>query len=90
MKPFKDFDSQIQLLADRNLNIDSKNNLREYLENYSYQRVINGYNDPFFLNYDRRTNWYEDTAKSSMILNLFDLDFYIKQLLWKYVIKIEK
>ncbi len=47
-KNFRNFDSQIKLLEERGLLIESYSKLTSFLKTYNYEHCIKGYNDLFF------------------------------------------
>ena len=53
-KKFMSFLEQISILRARGLNILDANKLIWYLKAYNYQNLINGYNDLFMKNEDRK------------------------------------
>lgn len=72
-KPFRTISEQIKLLKERKLNIDNSERLQWYLKSFNYQNLINGYNDPFFSNHDRK-NSYDLNSYDFMILDLFNFN----------------
>lgn len=88
-KPFKTFEEQIELLKKRKLKITDEQELLKYLKNANYQRIINGYNDPFFVDFNRKTNEYRSEVDSSMIISLYEFDRKIATLVNIYLHKIE-
>lgn len=69
-KPFKTFEEQVELLKSRKLKIINEKETISWLKSFNYQNIINGFNDPFFVNH-KRDNDYLDTANSQMIYDLF-------------------
>lgn len=52
------------------------------MSSYNYQNFINGYNDFFMINNDRKENKYKKTASSNFIIELFNFD----RLVSKYIL----
>lgn len=80
-KPFKSFEEQIKLLKSKKLKIEKESHLIWYLKKYNYQRIINGYNDPFFKGQNRKNDLYRDNVNSQMIIDFFNLDRSIANIL---------
>lgn len=91
-KPFKNFKEQINILNnDEKLNIDNDSSyerLLYYLKKFNMQKVIDGYNKPFFQD-NNRTKKYWHNVDSNMILDFFDFENNISNLLIKSILKIE-
>ena len=79
-KNFKNFSSQIKLLEDRGLLIKSHSVLTTFLKTYNYEHCINGYNDPFFHAFDRKTNKYQIKSSSEQIIEFFMFDEDLKKI----------
>ncbi|MDE6289336.1 MAG: Abi family protein [Ureaplasma sp.] len=90
IKPHLTIVQQIDLLKSRNLKIDDWEEIYSYLSNYSYQILINGYNDPFMKNFDRNKNEYAYNSSTRSIISLFNYDENISLLLLKDIRKVEK
>ncbi len=89
-KKFLSIDQQINLLEDRGLTVYDVEKLKWYLTNYNYQNIINGYNDFFMFNNDRKTNIYKKNINSNMIIALFNFDRKISNLLFPNILNIER
>lgn len=89
-KEFKTFDEQIFLLKQKGLFIDDEEKLKWYLKSFNYQNIINGYNDFFMINNDRKTNKYKNISNSNGIIELFNFDRYISKLLLGDIQNIER
>lgn len=89
-KEFKTFDEQIFLLKQKGLYIDDEEKLKWYLKSFNYQNIINGYNDFFMINNDRKTNKYKNISNSNGIIELFNFDRYISKLLLGDIQNIER
>ena len=89
-KEFKTFDEQIFLLKQKGLFINDEEKLKWYLKSFNYQNIINGYNDFFMVNNDRKTNKYKNISNSNGIIELFNFDRYISKLLLGDIQNIER
>lgn len=89
-KPHKTIDEQIELLIDRGLIITNKSKIKTYLSMYNYQLIINGYNDPFMRDNNRRTNKYFFNSTSQSIIDFFNFDRTISNIVFSNVQSIEK
>ena len=81
---------QIDLLKSRKLKIIDWEEIYSYLSDYSYQILINGYNDPFMKNFDRNKNEYAYNSSTKSIISLFNYDDNISSIVFKDIKKIEK
>lgn len=73
-KTFKTFDEQIELLRQKGLSINDENKFKWYLKSFNYQNFINGYNDFFMVNNDRKNDKYKLESNSNGIIELFNFD----------------
>ena len=89
-KEFKTFDEQIFFLKQKGLFIDDEEKLKWYLKSFNYQNIINGYNDFFMINNDRKTNKYKNISNSNGIIELFNFYRYISKLLLGDIQNIER
>lgn len=89
-KKFMSFLEQISILRARGLNILDANKLIWYLKAYNYQNLINGYNDLFMKNEDRKINKYKDIATSEGIIELFNFDRNISKVILSSIQNIER
>lgn len=89
-KTFKTFEEQIELLESMGLTIDDNDKLKWYLQAYNYQNIINGYNDFFMLNNDRKNNLYKKYATSNGIIELFNFDRVISKNILSSIQNIER
>lgn len=95
IKKFLNIDEQIQLLKERNLSFNVDGNdiskkIKWYLSKYNYQNFINGYNDPFMVNFDRNKNWYRDEVNAQHIIELFNFDRKLSSILIGDILSIER
>ena len=90
LKTHKSIDEQIELLISRGLIIFNKQKIKTYLSIYNYQWLINGYNDPFMLNNNRKSNQYSFNSTSESIIQFFNYDRTISSLILSNVQCIEK
>lgn len=94
-KPFKTFEQQIDILENKEgLIVSNRNRLQNYLKEFNFQRVIDGYNDPFLENNDRRTNKetlqkYSKNITSDLILDFFDCNIKSSNILIKEILRLE-
>lgn len=89
-KKFMSFLEQISILRARGLNILDANKLIWYLKAYNYQNLINGYNDLFMKNEDRKINKYKNIATSEGIIELFNFDRNISKVILSSIQNIER
>ncbi len=89
-KKFKTLDEQINLLKNKGLNINNESRLKWYLSSYNYQNFINGYNDFFMINNDRKENKYKKTASSNCIIELFNFDRLVSKYILSNIQNIER
>lgn len=89
-KIFKTINEQIDLLKYRGFNVKNINRLSYYLKFYNYQNFINGYNDPFLKNFQRKSNRYNEGVNESSIIDLFNFDRSIGPLLLSNIQNIER
>lgn len=80
----------IQLLKDRNLKIDDDDKLLWYLETIGYSNLINGYNNIFMKNFDRKTNIYSSDITSQNLIDLFNFDRLLSKYLFDDICNIER
>ncbi|MDE6473445.1 MAG: Abi family protein, partial [Ureaplasma sp.] len=83
-------EQQIELLKCRNLKINNVSKTKWYLERYNYQLIINGYNDPFIKSFDRRKNLYDYDSSFESIIELFDYDRMISDIILSEIQNIER
>lgn len=89
-KIFKTIQEQIDLLKSRGVVINNQKNLEYYLKWYNYQNFINGYNDPFLINFQRKNNKYNEGITEASIAELFNFDRSIGPLLLSNIQNIER
>lgn len=90
-KPFLTIEKQIQHLEhNRNLTINNSKKLEFYLSNYNFQNIINGYNDPFMKGFRRQNNQFLDDINENAIIDLFNFDRSISNLLLSNIQNIER
>lgn len=90
LKKHLSFDEQLKLLEERNLILKNKEKMKLYLENYNYQNIINGYNDPFLKFHSRFLNLYDYCSSDKSIISLFEFDRKISLLSWEYITDFER
>lgn len=90
-KPFLTIEEQIQHLEhNRNLTINNSKKLVFYLSNYNFQNIINGYNDPFMKGFRRQNNQFLNDVNEDAIIELFNFDRTISNLLLSNIQNIER
>lgn len=89
-KPAKTYSQLIQGLKDKGLNIDSSNEhlIEETLKRHNYYSIVNGNNDVFLDKSSKEEKFLAGTTFSDL-KSLYDLDYDIKNLLFKYILEIE-
>ena len=85
IKQFKTIDEQISLLKDRGLQFDDVEFAKKLLLTNNYYNVVNGYKD-LFLNTNES---FKTNAKFEELYSLYDFDRSIRDILLKYILKIE-
>lgn len=85
-------EEQLNLLKTRGVILEKKHvrKYNYYLNNFGYHNIINGYNDFFMVNNDRKTNKYKDGINLCMIIDLFNLDRLISSAILKHVLDFER
>lgn len=90
-KPFLSIDEQIKHLKEnRNLKIINKKKLKTYLSYYNFQNFINAYNDPFMMGFRRSNNLFIDGVNENAIIDLFNFDRTVSNLLLSNIQNIER
>lgn len=89
-KKYLSVDEQIKLLQERKLNIKDLGLLKYYLQKYSYQDFVNGYNDFLFLNEDRKSNIYKNNASEVELISIFNFDRGISSIILNSVLDFER
>lgn len=85
MKEFKTIDEQIKLLIDRGISFDDVDKAKKLLLTNNYYNIINGYKDLFLNENDK----YISGATFEEIYALYDFDRSLREILLKYILKIE-
>ncbi len=85
MKEFKTIDEQIQLLISRGVKFGNIENAKTLLLTNNYYNIINGYKDLFL---DDNGNYIDGTTFEE-IYALYDFDRSLRDILFKYILKIE-
>ncbi|UUD37149.1 Abortive infection bacteriophage resistance protein [Mycoplasmopsis californica] len=92
-KVFLSIDEQIMLFESRNLKFhtkEEKERFKTYLKMYGYQNFVNGYNDFFFVNEDRKKLIYKNEAKPEDMIALFNFDRSISNYLLSNIQNVER
>ncbi len=88
-KEFKTINEQIELLKNRNLNIENVAMAREILLNNNYYYLINGYKD-LFLNKNSREEKFTNEATLEEIYSLYEFDRKIRIIFLEYILLVER
>lgn len=86
-KPFKTYDEQIEILKKRNVIIQDENFAKDCLSSISYYSLINGYKNLFPV--DAQDRFINPVYFNEFYLLNF-LDRYMNNIIFKYIIMIEK
>jgi abortive infection bacteriophage resistance protein len=87
-KPFLTYDQQISKLRDeKGLNIPDEAHAKDILTQIGYFSLINGYKTPFK---DLATGQYKNGTTFEDIENLYFFDEVLRELLFKYLVKVEQ
>lgn len=87
MKEFKTIEEQIELLKSRGLNFRYEFQARFLLSDYNYYNVINGYKELFIKPGTKDEYLFDATFEE--IFALYEFDKKLKDLLLKYILKLE-
>lgn len=88
MKPFKTYEEQLNILRNRNLIINDIKYAMRKLRNIGYYNLINGYSDVFL---DKKyQDVYRKNIKFEDIVNLFEFDADLREILYKYLLICEQ
>ena len=85
MKEFKTIDEQIKLLIDRGITFNDVDAAKKLLLTNNYYNIINGYKDLFLDENDK----YISGTTFEEIYALYDFDRSLREILLKYILKIE-
>lgn len=85
MKEFKTIDEQIELLISRGITFENVDKAKILLLTNNYYNIINGYKDLFL---DKENNYIAGTTFEE-IYALYDFDRSLREILLKYILKIE-
>ena len=85
MKEFKTIDEQIKLLNDRGITFNDVDAAKKLLLTNNYYNIINGYKDLFLDENDK----YISGTTFEEIYALYDFDRSLREILLKYILKIE-
>lgn len=86
-KPFKTYDELIDLLKKRNVIITDEEFAKKCLSDISYYHLINRYKDLYPIN---QNDEFEVPVPFLELYNLYRFDTYINNVIFKYIIDIEK
>lgn len=87
-KPFKSYQEQIEIIANKNIKVEDKSFAESALSNYSFYTMINGYKNSIL--YDKRNNKFIDQTTFEMLYDIRRIDSSLNNLLFKYILIIEK
>lgn len=86
-KPFKTYEELIEILAQRNLNIEPTNKTYANLVCYGYYDLVSGYKKPFLKN--RNTEDFKDGVSFDNLILLYEFDNSLRTLLFPFLNTIE-
>ena len=86
-QPFLTYEQQLAKLKKDKLVIDDENFAIKTLQNISYYSLICGYKDIFK---DKETNKYRTESKFEDIYMLYQFDESLRNIIFKYILKIER
>lgn len=86
-KPFKTYEELIDILAQRNLNIDPANKTYANLVCYGYYNLVTGYKKPFLKN--RNTEDFKNGVSFDNLILLYEFDNSLRTLLFPFLNTIE-
>lgn len=90
-KPFKDYPQQVQEIRAKNIVIEESEFTFECLESISYYSLINGYKDLFLVGLDANgKDIFQDGITFENIYSLYTIDTNLNNILFKYILKVEK
>jgi abortive infection bacteriophage resistance protein len=93
IKVFTTFDEQMQILEERKLNFSNlkeKDKMRNYLVKFGYRNLITEYSSHFMISFDLNMKQYTQNVYASHIMNLFELDINISEILLSKIFEIER
>lgn len=86
-KPFRTYEEQLQILESRNIIIEDRNFAVNFLKEFSYYTLVNGYKDTF-LSVPNTDNFQPGTRFNELVtMHLIDLD--INSIIMKYILALE-
>lgn len=86
-KPFRTYEEQLQILESRNIIIEDRNFAVNFLKEFSYYTLVNGYKDTF-LSLPNTDNFQPGTRFNELVtMHLIDLD--INSIIMKYILALE-
>lgn len=88
MKPFSDFNKQINILENRNLTILDKEAANFALRNYGYYEIVNGYKI-FLLDSSKTVKTFLEKETFEHLVSLYNLDKQIRNLVMQATLEIE-
>jgi abortive infection bacteriophage resistance protein len=86
-KPFLNYDEQLKKLRDKGLIISDEAHAKDILTQVGYFSLINGYKLPFK---DTSTGQYKKDTTFEDIENLYNFDEALRELFFKYLLKVEQ
>ena len=88
MKPFSDFNKQIETLENRNLTILDRKAANFALRNYGYYEIVNGYKI-FLLDESKTVETFLEKETFEHLVSLYNLDKQIRNLVMQATLEIE-
>lgn len=86
-KPFKTYDEQLQLLESRNVKVEDRNSAIQFLKEFSYYTIVNGYKDTFLA--VSGTECFQPGTKFNELLTLHLIDLSLNSVVMKYALILE-
>ena len=87
-KTFKTYDEQLGLLKNRGLSFADEDFALTKLQEENYYNIINGYKD-LFIDKEKDLEFYIEGVTFEEIYSLYDFDRNIRNILFKYILKVE-
>ncbi|WP_270788258.1 Abi family protein [Weissella cibaria] len=88
-KPFTDIETQLTIMAERNLGITNQNTTSSILEKYGYYKIVNGYGEPFEVNNANKKKYIDDASFQDIYFQ-FQLDRIISRTVIPEILAIEQ
>lgn len=83
-------DEWIEILKKNNLNIIDGNKFKWYIESYNFFNFVKKYSAPLCINNDANKNYYKSNSNSQMIIELFNIDRNLSNIILSDIFSIER